>query len=115
MNKFHIKTRIYKNDKIVISVNLKSKRIGTIEFQDIDQPALYILYLNVNDNYMNKGIGTFLMNKAMKQGRIKGCSAVSLYVKTTNDNAIRLYKKLGFFISIFTKKQSAHYLMTKKF
>lgn len=114
MKKFHIKTRIYKSGKITLSVNLRKKRVGTITFMDIDQPAFYILYLNVDDKYMNKGIGTFLIKESIRQAISRGCTAVSLYVKTDNDNAIRFYKRLGFFISLTTKKKNNdHYLMTK--
>lgn len=114
MKRFHIKTKALKG-KTEISVYSHKRRIANIQFFDLNQPASYILYLNVEDRFMNKGIGSFLLNEVIRKSLLRGCQAISLYVRTDNDHAIRFYKKHGFFISLFTPKKSIgdHFLMTK--
>lgn len=115
MSKFHIKTKKFLSGKIEVSVYYSKRRIANVKLLDINQPASYILYLNVEDRFMNRGIGTFLMNEIIRKSLIRGCRAISLYVKIDNENAIRFYKNHGFFISLFSPKKDIgdHYLMTK--
>lgn len=116
-NVYTQKLRVYQSGVAEITIYIGNKRVGNIKFLDIDKPAFYILYLNVNDKYMRRGIGTLLLNEVINQASIKGCKAVSLYVKVDNTDAIKFYESQKFFISLFThkKKIGDHYLMTKQF
>ncbi|KAF4673428.1 hypothetical protein FOL47_010580 [Perkinsus chesapeaki] len=51
----------------------------------------------VSDGHRGKGIGTTLMNHAIKLGQEKSdCLAMTLRVRQDNPGAIKLYKSLGF-------------------
>lgn len=56
---------------------------------------IYAMY--VKSGYGGKGIGSALMEEAIRQARaLKGMEQINLAVVTTNDSANRLYRKLGF-------------------
>lgn len=120
MEKYHIKQKLYKTSKTgktQITIHYKNRLIASIKFFDLNQPAFYILYLNVKDSYMNKGIGSYLVKESLRQAKNKGCTAVSLYVKTNNDQAIKFYKRLGFFICQINAQEikcGPHYLMVRE-
>lgn len=91
--------------------------IGNIHLVDIDQLGSYILSLYVRDRHQNNGYGRQLLDYAIAKSKLSGCTAISLYVDTKNEGAIRFYKCHGFFIALTTSKKKrvkSHYLMTKQ-
>lgn len=56
----------------------------------------HIVSLAVLENYRRKGIGTALMQAALKGLKEYGAKEVYLEVRVSNTPAIRLYEKLGF-------------------
>jgi ribosomal-protein-alanine N-acetyltransferase len=46
--------------------------------------------------HRGKGVGTMLIRRAMEEMRKGGCKEVFLEVRVTNEQAVRLYAKLGF-------------------
>jgi ribosomal-protein-alanine N-acetyltransferase len=52
--------------------------------------------LAVHPDYRNKGVGTALLNKILESFEEHETKNVLLEVRTSNENAIKLYKKLGF-------------------
>ena len=67
--------------------------IGLITFRIMDDE---MEILSLDSLRENKGIGTMLLNEAVKEAIVKGCSKIILI--TTNDNlsALRFYQKRGF-------------------
>lgn len=55
-----------------------------------------ILSMGVDEAYRGKGIGTALISEAEKYLLQKGISALELGVYMFNENAYKLYEKLGF-------------------
>jgi len=56
----------------------------------------HIISIATMEAHRGKGIGTNLIEKAMDEMRKGGCKEVFLEVRVTNDDAVRLYRKLGF-------------------
>ena len=46
--------------------------------------------------HRGKGVGTYLMERAMDEMRKGGCKEVFLEVRVTNEEAVRLYRKMNF-------------------
>jgi ribosomal protein S18 acetylase RimI-like enzyme len=72
------------------------------------KPYLYIHDLFVAENNENKGLGTQLLNALVGYARRAGCCKVTLEVRSDNDRAMHVYKKLG-----FTDCQPPMYFWTK--
>jgi len=73
----------------------------------------------VDARYRNKGIGTALLNKAIEETE-KDCEFITLEVRKSNKNAIRLYEKFGFETvgerkNYYSKPVENGLLMTKYF
>ena len=52
--------------------------------------------IGVSPKYQNKGVGTYLVDFALKKLRSQGFDGVRILVETKNLNAIKLYSKFGF-------------------
>jgi len=55
-----------------------------------------ILIFVVDKNHRNMGIGTKMFSTFIERSRAKEIEKIRLEVKTTNENAIKFYKKFGF-------------------
>jgi len=60
----------------------------------------------VMNEYRSKGFGSALVNESIKGVKIRQCSELYLEVRCSNNDAVRLYEKLGFSI---TQKLKAYY------
>lgn len=58
--------------------------------------GLYIDRFGVNVNYLRRGIGSKMLNKAAELARDKGVEYLRLFVVDINEPAIQLYLKNGF-------------------
>ena len=56
----------------------------------------HILDIAVRRELRGKGLGRLLVERVIAECREKGAEFVSLEVRTSNDSAINLYKRLGF-------------------
>lgn len=56
----------------------------------------HIISIATLETHRGKGIGTILIRHAMDEMRKGGCKEVFLEVRITNDDAVRLYRKLSF-------------------
>lgn len=81
-------------EKIVgyITLNLKEKRNPIMKYKKY----LTIEAICVDKDERSKGIGTLLLNYAKNKGKEKGCTDLYLTVNKENENAIKIYEKLGF-------------------
>jgi len=77
----------------------------------------HIISIATLEPHRGKGIGTNLMQRAMDEMRKGGCKEVFLEVRVTNDEAVRLYKKLGFQVTStmqgYYKDGESAYLMAQ--
>lgn len=62
----------------------------------VPRKYVYIDNLVVDENHRHKGIGHALMEKAQAWARQNRVQTIELNVWQFNDNAIRLYEKLGY-------------------
>ena len=56
----------------------------------------HIISVATMEGHRGKGIGTSLIKRAMEELSKEGCKEVFLEVRVTNDDAVRLYRKLNF-------------------
>lgn len=54
------------------------------------------LGMGILPEFRGKGIGTRLLGKVIEKSKVFGLEKIELHVYTSNEAAIRLYKKLGF-------------------
>lgn len=59
----------------------------------------HVVSVAVSSEHRRKGIGEALVSKAMEAMKLYNSKQSYLEVRVTNDDAIRLYKKLGFEVS----------------
>jgi len=62
----------------------------------IHENACHVNSLAVREKWRRRGVGTELMNMALRDCRDRGAKRAVLEVAVDNDSAIRLYSKLGF-------------------
>lgn len=74
--------------------------------------ALHIKYIYVDDKYRGKGIGSQLMENALKYGRDNKCPFA--FAETMSFQALDFYRKLGFVLEFtrlgYNHSTSFHYL-----
>ena len=56
----------------------------------------YLDRLGVNKEYLNQGIGNYMLDKAKEVSKSLGAEYLRLFVVDINQSAIRLYLKNGF-------------------
>lgn len=69
--------------------------------------------------YRNKGIGTNMLCKILENGKSMGIQAFTLEVRESNESAIHIYEKLGFFAegirkNFYEKPSEAAVIMWKR-
>ena len=79
---------------------INNKLVGFIILTKKENKEILIFTLFVDENYRRRGIGTKLIKFSMDNARfIYKDAYFSLHVMVTNENALTLYKKLGFKIT----------------
>ena len=86
---------VYKEKNIIIAF--------CIAEYDKAEEKICISYLCVKPEYQKKGYGKSLLTFCIKNCINKGYTKFYLYVAVTNENAIKLYEKLGFYKDRFVK------------
>lgn len=75
----------------------ENKALGTGSIQIIEDLSLgYIYDIAILKEYRGKGLGSYLLKSCIRTLEEKGLSKASLLVTGNNENALGLYKKLGF-------------------
>ena len=59
----------------------------------------HVVSVAVIDEYRGKGIGSELVNESLKGVKMRQCGEMYLEVRCSNNDAVRLYEKLGFSIN----------------
>ena len=89
---------IQENLSYVYRIN--NKLVGFIILTKKENNEILIFTLFVDENYRRRGIGSKLIKFSMDNARfIHKDAYFSLHVMVTNENALNLYKKLGFKIT----------------
>ena len=89
---------LQENNEIVSAFALCNSNAGEgyVKWQNKHAKALYIDRFGVNVNYLRKGIGSLMLNKAIDTAKDNGAEYVRLFVVDINKPAINLYIKNGF-------------------
>jgi len=66
----------------------------------------HVVSIAVMNEYRSKGFGSAQVNESIKGVKIRQCSELYLEVRCSNNDAVRLYEKLGFSI---TQRLKAYY------
>ncbi|KAF4710149.1 hypothetical protein FOZ62_027379, partial [Perkinsus olseni] len=76
--------------------------------------VIYILRVNVREDWQNRKVGTMMLPRALKNIRWIWPSAVGVYlrVKRTNDHAMKLYEKFNF---TYVNEYLDHHTMLYKY
>jgi len=85
-------------DKKIVGYCISVKKLHNYEgvVMDVTWKSAYIWDLFVLQPYRNMGIGTALLNDAFAYLKSIGCDKVGLLVNYRNENAKKLFEKLGF-------------------
>ncbi len=59
----------------------------------------HVVSVAVIDEYRGKGIGSELVNESLKGVKMRQCGEMYLEVRCSNNDAVKLYEKLGFSIN----------------
>jgi ribosomal protein S18 acetylase RimI-like enzyme len=82
--------------RLVACHNESKTAIGFLRLKENTDKLYLIEDVYVDPNYRNMGVATRLLNYAITLAKEKKRKKVSLNVRTTDTNAINLYKKCGF-------------------
>lgn len=94
----YFKTRsinIIKNHILTVMLLEYENPIG---YAHIDYEDKYWLGICILDAYQGKGLGNKMMKYIFEHEKITGLNDIYLTVDSTNENAIKLYKKFNFII-----------------
>ena len=83
------------NGTLFFAAKLGEKIVGYVGISAILDEG-YITNIAVTETHRQKGIGTALLERVFRLAKDKKLSFVSLKVRQSNQNAIRLYSALGF-------------------
>jgi ribosomal protein S18 acetylase RimI-like enzyme len=95
----------------IIAIDSEMRLVGTVDLQYRLLRSANIRQLFVDDQFRGQGIGTSLVNKCCRIAQAGGCETLGLVVVQGNDEAARLYEKLGF--SFVYQYDNGDALMTK--
>lgn len=86
------------NNVIVSAFALCNTNIGEkcVEWESKKNNVLYLDRLGVNVQYLGKGIGSLMIDKAKEISKGLGAEYLRLFVVDINIPAIQLYRKKGF-------------------
>ena len=78
----------------------------------------HVISIATMEAHRGKGVGTALIRRAMDEMREMGCKEAFLEVRVTNENAVKLYGKLGFQVTStmhgYYKDGESAYLMAQQ-
>ena len=85
-------------DEIIAAFSLWNAHAGAyaMNWKNSQAEAWYLDRLGVHVDHTRKGIGSFMLQKAMELARTSGIAYLRLFVVDTNAPAIHLYMKNGF-------------------
>lgn len=86
---------VCREDITCFVADLKGKIVGYVWWEP-NSALVPILAICVQDEYQRNGIGKRLLDKLIKEAKMRGKTGLRLTVSSDNKVAISLYKKAGF-------------------
>ena len=104
----------FERSKPIISIVIKSKNwiVGHISYR-IEKNKVHLFHLIIDEKFRGLGLSKLLIGKVERDCFIKQKDYVTLNVLKKNEEAINLYKKLGY--STVNNKNSKTIVMKKKY
>lgn len=84
-------------------LKLKDRIIGYIDYW-ITFDSATIAKICIDKEYQGRGFSTYLMDKMIKNVKRENVQFVTLEVRKSNESAIGLYKKYGFYVETIKKQ-----------
>ncbi len=87
------------NHDLIIVAEIQGELVGQIQLERLEDDAtqhVCEIGIIVDPDYRGKGVGSRLLEKAIKTAKHLGFEKICLSTFHTNSNAISLYKKFGF-------------------
>jgi len=88
-----------RNHDLIIVAEIQGELVGQIQLECLEDDATQHvgeIGIIVDPDYRGKGVGSRLLEKAIKTAKHLGFEKICLSTFHTNSNAISLYKKFGF-------------------
>ena len=100
------------NFAILVTYHSQGQLAGFIAYycNDLDNKIAFLTLLCVRPEFVGKGIGQYLLNCSIEDVKNKGFVSFQLEVNKDNQPAFHLYKRAGFEVISFDKRQ---FLMKK--
>ncbi len=92
----------YPDYRLFVVADTVGKPIATYALLIMDnvahngQPIAIVEQIAVNRSHQRQGLGTYMMQHAMREARVKGCYKLGLSSHTDYEHAHTFYDKLGF-------------------
>lgn len=86
----------FKLTQILNYIIISSQLFDSAYTPYLEEDDFYVSVIVVGEEYRNRGIGSFLLRETKLIAKEKGCKKIVLEVDRDNENAIKLYNKLGF-------------------
>ena len=104
----------FESSKPITSIVIKNKNwiVGHISYR-IEKNKVHLFHLIIDKKFRGLGLAKLLIGKAERDCIIKEKGYITLNVLKKNEEAINLYKKLGY--SIFKNKNSKTIVMKKNY
>ena len=91
---FHLETEINNDFAILLTFEEKNEILGFLYALDFED-NIDLLYIAVDENYQQKGIGTQLLQYFVNNYQVNN-KTITLEVAENNEKAYNLYKKFNF-------------------
>jgi GNAT superfamily N-acetyltransferase len=87
---------ILKNGGVILFAKLGEQVVGTVGLVPSEGDVCEMIKMGVLPSAQGKGVGMVLGKAIIEKAREMGFSKMELYSNTKLENALKLYKKLGF-------------------
>jgi ribosomal protein S18 acetylase RimI-like enzyme len=99
--------QLHTKDNYLRNIEADSQKIGFIWYmikEEEGKPCAYLYEVYIQPTYRNKGYGSEAIKLFVQDAETLGAETVWMHVFGHNEQALHLYKRLGFEISDYTLK-----------
>lgn len=86
----------YISEAIVYTADLNGRTIGCYVLCEVDKESIEMKNIAVDEKFQGKGIGTILLNDAMKRAKLSGWKKMIIGTGNSSIGQLYLYQKVGF-------------------
>ena len=86
----------YISDSVVYTADVKGQTVGCYVLYNVDKETTEIKIIVVDGKFQGKGIGTILLNDAIKRAKLRGIKKIIIGTGNSSIGQLYLYQKVGF-------------------